>query len=99
MSTGERGSAIGGVGIGWRQEIDLTIDRFSRGAGVDFVEFVAENVHPGHVPATLAALHERARSADPARRLAVARRRGPARPREARPAGLAGRTVRVAPGE
>jgi uncharacterized protein (UPF0276 family) len=59
MSPGERGSPIGGVGIGWRQEIDLTIDRFSRGAGVDFVEIVAENVGPGHVPATLAALHER----------------------------------------
>jgi uncharacterized protein (UPF0276 family) len=59
MSPGERGGPIAGVGIGWRQEIDLTIERFSRGVGVDFVEIVAENVHPGHVPATLAALHER----------------------------------------
>ena len=72
MSTGDRGRLVGGVGIGWRPEIDLTIDRFSRGetpfpspgdgraaAAVDFVEIVAENVHPGHVPATLAALRER----------------------------------------
>lgn len=49
--------AVGGVGIGWRPQIDLTIERLS--AAVDFVEIVAENVHPGHVPATLAALRER----------------------------------------
>jgi uncharacterized protein (UPF0276 family) len=51
---------VGGVGLGWRPELDQTIDSFSRGqAPVDFVEIVAEDVHPGHVPATLAALHER----------------------------------------
>ncbi len=50
-----------GVGIGWRQEIDLTVERLrrsARGPGVDFVEVVAENVHPEDVPGTLAALHE-----------------------------------------
>ena len=51
---------VGGVGIGWRPELDRAIDSFSRGqAPADFVEIVAEDVHPGHVPATLAALHER----------------------------------------
>jgi uncharacterized protein (UPF0276 family) len=43
-----------GVGIGWRREIDLTVPRLP---GLDFVEIVAENVHPAHVPATLTALH------------------------------------------
>jgi uncharacterized protein (UPF0276 family) len=42
-----------GVGIGWRAELDLTIPRLP---GVDWVEVVAENVDPGAVPATLAAL-------------------------------------------
>ena len=45
-----------GVGIGWRPEIDLTIARLP---GVDFVEVVAENVAPDHVPDTLQALHAR----------------------------------------
>lgn len=52
---------VAGVGIGWRQEIDLTVDRFRRsavGPGVDFVEVVAENIHPGHIPATLLILNE-----------------------------------------
>jgi uncharacterized protein (UPF0276 family) len=54
-------SQVHGVGIGWRQEIDLTIDRMLSAPrpAVDFVEIVAENVHPDHVPATLAALHQR----------------------------------------
>jgi hypothetical protein len=45
-----------GVGIGWRPEIDLTISRLP---DVDFVEVVAENVEPAHVPSTLQALRER----------------------------------------
>ena len=53
-------SAIAGVGIGWRQEIDLTVARLGAavaGPGVDFTEVVAENISPGHIPATLRALH------------------------------------------
>jgi hypothetical protein len=48
-----------GVGIGWRQEIDLTVPRLAAatGPGVDFVEVVAENVPPAAVPASLAQLH------------------------------------------
>ena len=45
-----------GVGIGWRPEIDLTVPRLP---GVEWVEVVAENVDPGAVPASLAALHQR----------------------------------------
>ena len=41
---------VSGTGIGWRHEIDLTVPRLP---GVDFAEVVAENIHPGHVPATL----------------------------------------------
>jgi len=44
------------VGIGWRPEIDLTVPRLP---GVEWVEVVAENVDPGAVPASLAALHRR----------------------------------------
>jgi uncharacterized protein len=44
-----------GVGIGWRPEIDLTVPRLP---GVEWVEVVAENVDPGAVPASLAALHQ-----------------------------------------
>ncbi len=44
-----------GVGIGWRQEIDLTVPRLP---GVDFVEIVAENVSPSAVPASLALLYD-----------------------------------------
>jgi hypothetical protein len=47
--------AVSGVGIGWRQEIDLTVPRLP---GVDFVEVVAENVRPDRVPGTLRALHD-----------------------------------------
>ena len=44
------------MGIGWRPEIDLTVPRLP---GVEWVEVVAENVDPGAVPASLAALHQR----------------------------------------
>jgi uncharacterized protein (UPF0276 family) len=42
-----------GVGIGWRPELDLTIERM---AGVDFLEVVAENIKPAHLPESLAVL-------------------------------------------
>ncbi|WP_285749322.1 DUF692 domain-containing protein [Lentzea sp. NBRC 105346] len=45
-----------GVGIGWRSEIDLTVERLP---GVDFVEVVAENIHIGHLPESVALLRER----------------------------------------
>jgi uncharacterized protein (UPF0276 family) len=45
-----------GVGIGWREEIDLSIARLP---GVDWVEVVAENLHTEHLPDTLLALRER----------------------------------------
>jgi uncharacterized protein (UPF0276 family) len=44
------------VGIGWRSEIDLTIERLD---GVDFVEVVAENVCVDHVPESLRVLRAR----------------------------------------
>lgn len=46
-----------GVGIGWRQEIDLTVERLP---GVDFVEVLAENVRPHELPESLRLLRERA---------------------------------------
>ncbi len=42
-----------GFGIGWRPEIDLTVERLS---GVQFVEVVAENICPSHVPQSLLVL-------------------------------------------
>ncbi|MEV0380712.1 DUF692 domain-containing protein [Nonomuraea sp. NPDC050643] len=45
-----------GVGIGWRSELDLTIERMP---GVDFVEVVAENVKPARLPESLALLRAR----------------------------------------
>jgi uncharacterized protein (UPF0276 family) len=45
-----------GVGIGWRSEIDLTVERLP---GVDFVEVVAENLHIGHLPESVTLLLER----------------------------------------
>ncbi|OLR95099.1 DUF692 domain-containing protein [Actinokineospora bangkokensis] len=45
-----------GVGIGWRSEIDLTVERLP---GVDFVEVVAENLHRDHLPRSLEVLRER----------------------------------------
>lgn len=47
------------VGIGWRPEIDLAVERLD---GVDFVEVIAENVcveHPDHVPESLRVLRTR----------------------------------------
>jgi uncharacterized protein (UPF0276 family) len=45
-----------GVGIGWREEIDLTVERLP---GVDFVEVVAENLRPGELPESIALLMDR----------------------------------------
>ncbi|GLZ46258.1 hypothetical protein Acsp06_24430 [Actinomycetospora sp. NBRC 106375] len=45
-----------GVGIGWRREIDLTVERLP---GVDFVEVVAEDLDPDELPASLGVLRER----------------------------------------
>ncbi|MBB5958328.1 hypothetical protein FHS29_004936 [Saccharothrix tamanrassetensis] len=44
-----------GVGIGWRPEIDLTVEQLD----VDFVEVVAENLHVGHLPESVLLLRER----------------------------------------
>ncbi|WP_036332382.1 DUF692 domain-containing protein [Microbispora sp. ATCC PTA-5024] len=45
-----------GVGIGWRPEIDLTVERLD---GVGFVEVIAENVEPARLPESLAVLRGR----------------------------------------
>ncbi|KOG54262.1 endonuclease [Streptomyces griseoflavus] len=45
-----------GTGIGWRPEI---ADEVAELPGVDWVEVVAENVCPGHLPPALQALRER----------------------------------------
>ncbi|MEV6396151.1 DUF692 domain-containing protein [Streptomyces sp. NPDC051907] len=45
-----------GIGIGWRPEIADAVERLP---GVDWVEVVAENVCPGHLPASLSRLRER----------------------------------------
>ncbi|UBU12357.1 DUF692 domain-containing protein [Nonomuraea gerenzanensis] len=45
-----------GVGIGWRSELDLTIERM---AGVGFLEVVAENIRPAHLPESLRVLRAR----------------------------------------
>jgi uncharacterized protein (UPF0276 family) len=45
-----------GVGIGWRSEIDITVERLP---GVDFVEVVAENLDPDHLPESIVLLRER----------------------------------------
>jgi uncharacterized protein (UPF0276 family) len=47
---------VRGVGIGWRPEIDLTVERMP---GLDFVEVVAENIHLPHVPESLRVLRSR----------------------------------------
>ena len=44
-----------GLGVGWRPEIDLTVERLP----VDFVEVVAEQVCPEHLPPSLRALRAR----------------------------------------
>ncbi|MEU9609137.1 DUF692 domain-containing protein [Streptomyces sp. NPDC048057] len=45
-----------GTGIGWRPEIAEAVEHLS---GVDWVEVVAENVCPGHLPASLTRLRAR----------------------------------------
>ncbi|MFH9424370.1 DUF692 domain-containing protein [Streptomyces sp. NPDC017529] len=45
-----------GTGIGWRPEI---ADEIAELPGVDWVEVVAENICPGHLPPALQALRER----------------------------------------
>lgn len=45
-----------GVGIGWRPEIDLTVERLP---GVDFVEVVAENLRPAALPESVRLLRDR----------------------------------------
>jgi uncharacterized protein (UPF0276 family) len=45
-----------GVGIGWRPEIDLTVERLP---GVDFVEVIAESIRGERLPASLLALRAR----------------------------------------
>jgi uncharacterized protein (UPF0276 family) len=42
-----------GIGIGWRAEIDLTVERLP---GVDFVEVIAEHVNPRRPPESLLVL-------------------------------------------
>ncbi|UUU25569.1 DUF692 domain-containing protein [Streptomyces sp. DSM 40750] len=49
-----------GTGIGWRPEIADAVERMAGPAGgVDWVEVVAENVCPGHIPESLLRLRER----------------------------------------
>ncbi|MFD8631144.1 DUF692 domain-containing protein [Streptomyces sp. NPDC059533] len=45
-----------GVGIGWRPEIADAVERLP---GLDWVEVVAENICPGHLPESLVRLRER----------------------------------------
>ncbi|MFJ9342892.1 DUF692 domain-containing protein [Streptomyces sp. NPDC101733] len=45
-----------GVGIGWRPEIADAVERLD---GLDWVEVVAENICPGHLPASLRRLLDR----------------------------------------
>ncbi|MFI6460225.1 DUF692 domain-containing protein [Streptomyces sp. NPDC050538] len=45
-----------GTGIGWRPEIAAAVERMP---GIDWVEAVAENVCPGHLPDSLLRLRER----------------------------------------
>ncbi|CAM5383217.1 DUF692 domain-containing protein [Streptomyces canus] len=45
-----------GTGIGWRPEIADAVERMP---GIDWVEVVAENLCPGHVPESLRRLRER----------------------------------------
>lgn len=45
-----------GIGIGWRPEIDLTVERLP---GVDFVEVIAERLRPPRTPESLRLLRAR----------------------------------------
>ncbi|CAA9221179.1 MAG: UPF0276 protein SCO6045, partial [uncultured Corynebacteriales bacterium] len=56
LGVGPLGVGPLGVGIGWRPDIDLTVERL---AGVDFVEVVAENVCPDRLPESLRVLRAR----------------------------------------
>ncbi|MEU9081821.1 DUF692 domain-containing protein [Streptomyces sp. NPDC048357] len=51
-----------GVGIGWRPEIADAVERLP---GLDWVEVVAENICPGHLPEALLRLRERGTSVVP----------------------------------
>ncbi|WP_274563374.1 DUF692 domain-containing protein [Streptomyces spiramyceticus] len=51
-----------GIGIGWRPEIAGTVERLP---GIDWVEAVAENICPGHIPDSLLRLRERGVSVVP----------------------------------
>ena len=48
-----------GVGIGWRAEIDRTVEALVGAGAADFVEVVAEDVHPAAPPASLSRLRAR----------------------------------------
>ncbi|MEU3700430.1 DUF692 domain-containing protein [Streptomyces griseoviridis] len=58
MSEGKGGEVVKrlGTGIGWRPEIADAVEAMP---GVDWVEAVAENLCPGHLPASLLRLRER----------------------------------------
>ena len=45
-----------GTGIGWRPEIADAVERMQ---GIEWVEAVAENLCPGHLPESLLRLRER----------------------------------------
>lgn len=45
-----------GIGIGWRPEIAGAVEGLP---GIDWVEVVAENICPGHLPDSLRRLRER----------------------------------------
>ncbi|MEW1841191.1 DUF692 family multinuclear iron-containing protein, partial [Nonomuraea angiospora] len=53
---GQRTGVELGVGIGWRAELDLSIERMP---GVDFLEVVAENIRPADLPESLRVLRAR----------------------------------------
>jgi uncharacterized protein (UPF0276 family) len=48
-----------GTGIGWRPEIAEAVEALAEAGRVDWVEAVAENVCPGHLPGSLLRLRER----------------------------------------
>ncbi|MFJ2739960.1 DUF692 domain-containing protein [Streptomyces sp. NPDC087440] len=55
MERQDQGTRLG-VGIGWRPEIADTVEALP---GIDWVEVVAENICPGHLPPSLLRLRER----------------------------------------
>lgn len=50
-----------GIGIGWRHEIDVTVEEMD----VDFVEFIAEDVRPSRLPDSLRTIREDGKPALP----------------------------------